>query len=471
MATPAASLINSDIKQTVAQMKQLLYCDVNFDIVYRPLLIGEKECCLFFIDGFLKDDILEKIMEFFLALKPEQLKNAHDFAHNLVPYGEVALLNAFDEITINILSGVSVLFVDGFSAAIAIDARTYPQRETSEPDKDKVFRGSKDGFVETLVLNAALIRRRIRDPKLCIESHQLGKSSKTDLAICYMRDRCDPKLLAMIREKITASKIEALTMNQETLAEVLLKHKWYNPFPKFKYTERPDTTAAQIIEGDIIILVDNSPSAMILPTTLFDVMEEANDYYFPPITGTYLRLTRFLVTLMTLLLTPLWLYFINNPQLLPPALAFILPDDIPVVPIAVQLFILEFTIDGLKLASLNTPNMLTTSLSMIGAIVVSDFAVQSGWFSAETMLYMAFVTIANYSQPGYELGYALKFMRLLLLALTALLPQWGFYLGLLLILCIVLTNKTIAGTSYIYPLLPFNYKDFKKKVLRIKVDD
>ena len=251
------------------------------------------------------------------------------------------------------------------------------------------------------------------------------------------------------------------------MAEILLRRKWYNPFPKFKYSERPDTTAAQILEGDLVIMVDNSPSAMILPINLFDLMEEANDFYFPPITGSYLRLTRFSVSVATLLLTPLWLLLLQNPDWVPSWLQFILVEESS-VPVFWQLMILEIAIDGLKLAALNTPNMLTTSLSMVGAVILGDFAVKSGWFSGEALLYMAFVTIANYSLPSFELGYALKFCRMVMLVATVLLNAWGFFGSIVLLFIALACNKTISGDSYLYPLLPFNYTDFKKKVLRIK---
>lgn len=463
--------ISPNVAANIRLLQQQLGTERNFDIVSRHLTIIGQPACMFFIDGFIKDDAVTKIMEHFYNLTdPTLLQNAEHFSRHCIPYCEVGANDALDQLITNLLSGVLLLFVEGFTKAIEIDARTYPQRSTSEPDKDKTFRGSRDGFVETLVLNTALIRRRIRNRQLRIEHLQLGALSKTDIALCSIEGRCDQALLSTIRQKIQTSQIDALTMNQETLAEILLPHKWYNPFPKFKYTERPDTAAAQLLEGNIVLLVDNSPSAMILPVTLFDIVEEANDYYFPPITGSYLRLTRLFTTLFTLFFTPFWLYLLYNPQWLPPGLSFILLNDPPTIPIIIQLLILELAIDGLRLASLNTPNMLTTSLSMIGAIVVGDFAVQSGWFSPETMLYMAFVAIATHTQPGYELGYALKFLRIMLLILIALLPTIGLWLGLALILLLLMSNKTIDRKSYLYPLIPFNYKAFKKKILRIKID-
>ena len=269
-----------------------------------------------------------------------------------------------------------------------------------------------------------------------------------------------------IKERIQNLQVDALTMNQESLAECLYPHKWYNPFPKFRFSERPDTAAASILEGNIIILVDNSPSCMILPSSVFDIIEEADDYYFPPVTGTYLRLSRMTVSLLTLFLTPLWLLLMQNPQWIPDWLQFIQIADEQFVPLIWQLLILEFAIDGLRLAAVNTPSMLTTPLSVIAGIVLGEYSVKSGWFNSETMLYMAFVTIANYSQASFEMGYALKFMRVILLVLTSLFNLWGFIGGTALCVCAVAFNKTIAGKSYIYPLIPFSWSECKKRFFR-----
>lgn len=321
------------------------------------------------------------------------------------------------KIAANVFAGVSALIIDGFDKAVLIDGRTYPQRDTAEPERDKVLVGSHDGFVETLIANTGLIRRRIRSPELIVKSFVIGKSSKTDIALMYMDGRADKKLLDKIKSKLNSIDCDSLTMNQESLVELMFGRKWYNPFPKIKYTERPDSAASALLEGNIVILVDNSPSALVLPTSIFDVMEDAGDYYFSPITGTYLRLARLIVTLAALVITPIWLLALKYPGNVPNAFSFVLVTEEIHVPIFWQLIILEIAIDGLRLASLNTPSTLSTALSIIGAIALSDFAVSSGWFCSEAILYMAFVAIANYSQPSYELSYALKFMRVIWLVL------------------------------------------------------
>ena len=359
-----------------------------------------------------------------------------------------------------------LLLIDGYDKALVLDTRTYPSRGVEEPEKDKVLRGSKDGFVETVVSNTALIRRRIRSTDLHMEMMSAGESSHTDIVLCYMKKRVDLDFLAEIKQKIQEIQVDSLSMNQESLAECLYQRKWYNPFPKFKYTERPDAAAAQILEGNIVILVDNSPSAMILPATIFDVLEEADDYYFPPITGTYLRMTRFLISLLTYLIPPTFLLLMNHNQWIPESFSFIMLKEEPNIPIIWQFLILELAIDGLKLAAINTPNMLSTPLSVMAALVLGEFSVESGWFSSEVMLYMAFVAIANYTQANYELGYALKFLRILNLLLTQWFGLWGFIAGNLIALLAVCCNKTVSHHSYIYPLIPFDWKNLKNRLIR-----
>ena len=439
----------------------------NFDVVYRVVRIGGRDACLYFVDGFCKDELMQKLLQQLMEITKEQMpKDAHEMSKEYVSYVEVDIEDRWDKIIDSLLSGVFVLLVEGYEKALLIDSRTYPARSVEEPEKDKVLRGSKDGFVETLVYNTALIRRRIRSPKLRMEIMNAGVSSRTDIVLCYMEDRVDHAFLEDVKRKINRIRVDSLTMNQESLAECLYKRKWYNPFPKFKYTERPDTAAAQVLEGNIVILVDNSPSAMITPTTIFDVVEEADDYYFPPITGTYLRLTRFLIALLTYLVTPTYLLLAGNPHWVPESFSFILLKEAPNVPLIWQFLILELAIDGLRLAAVNTPNMLSTPLSVMAALVLGEFSVNSGWFSSEVMLYMAFVAIANYTQANYELGYALKFLRILNLILTELFGPWGYWAGILKAVVCVVSNRTVSRTSYIYPLVPFDWKRLKSRLIR-----
>ena len=321
---PKLVRISEKLQQNMQYVDELMGLETNFDIIHRVIRLGDTDACMYLIDGFCKDELMQKILQYLMDLKAEDFpKDAHEMSKIASPYVEVDLDDTWEKILGALLSGVFVLLLDGYEKAVLIDARTYPARGVEEPDKDKVLRGSKDGFVETVVFNTALIRRRIRSTDLHMEMLNAGENSRTDIVLCYMESRVDPKLLTQIRERIRSIQVDALAMNQESLAECLYQRKWYNPFPKFKYTERPDTAAAQVLEGNLVILVDNSPSAMILPTTIFDVVEEADDYYFPPVTGTYLRLTRFLIALLTYFVTPTYLLLMNHRMWIPENLEFI----------------------------------------------------------------------------------------------------------------------------------------------------
>lgn len=462
--------LGKEFQQNIDYLNKKLAVDTNFDIIYRVINVGGRKACIYFIDGFCKDELMQKMLQYFMGLTEEEMpKDAHEMSKRCMPYIEVDLADEFEEIIKNLLSGVFILIIEQYDKAILIDARTYPARSVEEPDKDKVLRGSKDGFVETVVFNTALIRRRIRSTQLRMEIFNAGKSSKTDIVLCYMEDRVDKNFLDRIKARIKSLKVDALTLNQESLAECLYTHKWYNPFPKFKYTERPDTASAQILEGNIIILVDNSPSAMILPDSVFDMVEEADDYYFPPITGTYLRLSRMLIAILTYFLTPTFLLLMKNPQWIPESFAFIMVKETVNIPLIWQLLLLELAIDGLRLAAVNTPNMLSTPLSVLAALVLGEFSVNSGWFNAEVMLYMAFVAIANYTQTSYELGYALKFMRMITLILTSIWGVYGYIAGILICIFSIVKNKTVSGKSYVYPLFPLNVKQLSKRLFRYRL--
>lgn len=459
--------IELDFQKNLEYLNDTLAVNTNFDMVYRIIEIGGRKAVMYFIDGFCKDEMMQKLLQYFIALKPEEMpQDAHEMSKKCMPYVEVDLSDSMEKVIKNLLSGVFVLIIDGYDKALLIDARTYPARGVEEPEKDKVLRGSKDGFVETVVFNTALIRRRIRSTELRMEMLNAGKSSKTDIAICYMDNRADKEFLQQIKDRINSLAVDALTLNQESLAECLYTSKWYNPFPKFKYTERPDTAAAQILEGNIIILVDNSPSAMVLPNSIFDMVEEADDYYFPPITGTYLRISRIIIAFLTYFLTPTYLLLMKNTAWIPESFAFIQVRETMNIPLIWQFLMLELAIDGLRLAAVNTPNMLSTPLSVLAALVLGEFSVNSGWFNSEVMLYMAFVAVANYTQTSYELGYALKFMRMITLILTAIFNLPGYIAGILLCLLAVIKNKTVSGQSYIYPLLPFDAKKLSQRIIR-----
>ncbi|MBQ8389311.1 MAG: spore germination protein [Clostridia bacterium] len=458
--------------ENVAQLDRLLRVNENFDIIKKTLTVGQDELTLYYVDGFIKDAVMQKMMVYFISLKGTG-SSAREFINSHVPYVESDLQEDLDAMLLMVLSGAALIIGSSFGAqAVIVDARTYPARSTEEPQNDRVMNGARDGFVETLIFNTALIRRRIRDSSLTMSYINVGSSSKTDVVLCYMEGRADPKLVESLRERLTNVRTESLTMGAESLKECLIRSRWYNPFPKIRVTERPDSAAAHLYEGNVLILCDNSPQVMILPTTIFDFMQETNDFYFPPLTGSYIRAVRHIVFFLTLFLMPTWFLLVQNPAWVPDWLSFIIPDEYGKIPIIAQILLVEFMVDGLRMASMNTPDILSNSLSVVGGLILGDFAVSIGWLIPEVILYMAFVSIANFTQASYELGYAFKFMRILLVVLTALFNIWGFAGGVLLIGVLIATNKSVGGgRGYLYPLIPFNGKAMYSLIFRRKKPD
>ena len=455
--------------ETVERLTQKLRVDASFDLMSRQISVGHRPGTIYFVDGLSKDEVLERMMEFFATIPPEDAADVHsaeEFIARFVTFIEVSHTVDLDTVVTQVLTGAMALVLEGLDRVILVDTRTYPVRSVQEPESDRVLRGSRDGFVETLVFNAAMIRRRLRDPMLTFEIVKVGRLSSTDVCLCYMADKADGAYLKKLRTRLQNITIPALTLGQESLAECLLRGQWYNPFPRIRYTERPDSAAAAVLEGQIVVLVDNSPAAMLLPTSIFDFSQDTNDFYFPPIIGSYLRFVRGLIFLATLFLTPVWYWLMQNPDRIPPALEFIRIEEMGHIPLIVQLFLVELLIDAIKLAALNTPTSLSNALSLVGALVFGEFAVQAGLFASELLAYMAFVAIASFTQPSHELTYAFKLFRLLFLLCTWLLHGWGLALGMGIMLLVLVTTRTAVGGRYLYPLIPFNAKALARLLWR-----
>lgn len=446
-------------------VEKLLRVKESFDIVERCLYVGGVEATFIFVDGFVKDGEMQRIMQTLISIKEPSA--AREVLHKL-PYVEVDVTSDIDLILRSVLSGQTVMLCESFGpAAILIDARTYPARSTGEPSTDKVMLGARDGFVETLVMNTALIRRRIRDPALTMEHFDVGSSSRTDVVLCYLWGRADEKLINKLRSKLNSVRADSLTLGVQGLCELMVGRGWLNPFPKMRTTERPDTAAAQLMEGSIILLVDTCPQAMILPTSIFDFFGQTDDFCFPPLTGTYLRLVRTAILFLSVFFTPVW-YLLIGWEGIPDALRFLVPDDPGSLPIILQLLLVELAVDGLKIASMNTPDMLSNSLSVIGALILGDFAVGVGWLCQDVILYMAFVSIAGFAQQNAELGYAFKFIRMTSLVFVFLLGVWGLVPSVALAVLLLVTNRTVTGERhYLYPLVPFCPGALGRMLLRL----
>ena len=465
--------LSADINQNISLVKQYLPIERSFDIIGRELIIGQAtRAYLVFIDGFAKDDIMLWILQVLQSLSENDLTNnaIQILMNKKIGYIEVERFSDIEQMRSMILAGAVGLIVDGQNEGIIIDAREYPVRSPEEPELEKVSRGSRDGLVETIIFNTALIRRRLRDPNLIYEITTVGKRSKTDVVIAYLDDMVDKKLLSEIQNKIDKIDVGALVMAEKTLEELLIKKHWYNPLPQVKFTERPDVVAAHLMEGHIAIIVDTSPSIMLLPVTMFHFTQHAEDYYQNILVGSYYRWIRFFGMLSALLLPPLWLLLVQNKELLPNFLQFLGPRDEFTLPLFVQLLLLEFGMDLLRLSSIHTPSALNSSLGIIGGLILSDLAVKVGIFVPETVLYIALAAVGTFATPSLEFALAIRIFRLFLLIMTGIFGVWGFALSLLVIIIIIFTSRSFKnGKHYTWPLFPFKWKPLAHILFRMPI--
>lgn len=457
-------VLSGDFEHDVSTLEQILRINESFDLIKRIIIpkSGQK-CAFFYITGFADGQTVQDFMRYCL--------NADGFTLSdpTLPMVEFSETSELDGIIKGVLAGLTCLVPEGLGKAFLIDMRRMPVRSIEEPANDKVLRGARDGFGEALQPNAAMIRRRIRSPELTFSTVTVGTLTKTDVCLCYMDGKADKELVSSLKKQLGELKLETVNFQVQTLCEALIKKKWYNPFPKVRYTERPDAAAAAILEGSVLLMCDNSPSCVILPTSIFDFFQETDDFCFPPLTGSYLRIVRFTVYVLSIYLTPVWYYLQSYASQLPPFMKFLAVSHEAGIPVFWQLLIIELAIDGVRLASLNTPDVLGSSLSIVGGLILGDFAVSAGWFAPEVILYTAFVTIANFTQTSFELGYAIKFMRLMLLILAHFFGGVGLAVGTAIMLVLIATNESVKGArSYLYPLLPFNGKALLSLIFRLK---
>lgn len=462
----AKKAVSSNIEQNLIYLKEELGVDKSFDVVQLDLEYAERKMSLFLIDGFAKDDILHFIMKFLAELKPDQLDPdpLEKLLKKYIPYVELEKVDDLDIVVDTVLAGPTALVVDGLNYVIMIDARTYPVRGPQEPDTERVVRGARDGYVETIVFNTALTRRRVRDRTLRMEYQQVGRRSKTDICICYIEDIANPEQVKAVKESISKIDTDGLPMGEKTIEE-FISGRHLNPYPVVRYTERPDTAAAHLYDGHVLVIVDGTPSVMITPTTFWHHLQHAEEYRNKPVVGAYLRLVRYLAVFASMFLLPLWYLFAVHPDLLPDALSFIGPNEEGEIPLFLQFLIIEVGLDMLRMAAIHTPSSLATALGLVAALMVGQVAVEVGLLSNEVILYFSIAAIGTFATPSYELSLANRIVRILLLILTAIGGVVGFVIGIT-VWIVWLSRMRSFKLPYMWPFIPFSYRAMRDILFR-----
>ncbi|MCM3269286.1 spore germination protein [Paenibacillus elgii] len=493
--------ISEDFDRLKRQLEEQVGLNKSFDVIFREMVFGGQKTGIFYYNGFIKDYVLTEILERLSYADQVQRETEHRkpveehrrpyrnwrtdraeepserqeedgrrkiiglFEEALIPHVQVKRACKLKEAIDNVAMGGTAFFFEGEREAVLVDAKSFPARTTEEPELERVVRGSRDGFVETLLTNVTLVRRRVRDPRLKLEITQVGKRTQTDVCIGYIQDICDMKLVESIRDKIKEVKVDGVPLAEKQLEEAVVGNSW-NPYPSVRYSERPDVVAAHLLEGHVIVFVDTSPSVMILPTTFFHHVQHAEEYRQTPIVGTYLRWVRFIGIAASIFLLPLWLLIVTTPELKPAGLEFLGPQKPGKIPIIGQFLIAELGIDLMRMAAVHTPSPLAIAMGLVAAILVGEVAVKAGLFSNEIILYISVAAVGTFATPSYELSLANRICRLVLLVISAVFKVPGFVIGSTFLLLMLALQRSY-NTPYLWPFIPFNMNAMRHIVIRV----
>ncbi|MFC4387709.1 spore germination protein [Gracilibacillus marinus] len=461
--------IDKNIQDNQDFLESKLGLNVSFDVGFRELIVLKKKVQLYYVTGLVDSDFVIELIKKIIAINDDE--NVHtdlfEVVHNRLVHQQVEKATTFEKAIDQLLSGLLVVFVDGKDECLIIDVRSYPGRSPQEPDTEKVVRGSRDGYTENIIENTALTRRRIRDERLRNEIMQIGERSKMDVCISYLQDVADDQLIQIIKDELKQIETDGISMADKTIEEYIV-HQGINPYPLVRYTERPDVASTHLLEGHVLVMVDTSPSMIIMPTTFFHHVQHAEEYRESPSVGTFVRWVRFIGIIASLFLLPLWLLLVLEPQLLPVGLQFIGPNETGNIPIVVQLILADIGIEFLRMAAIHTPTPLSTAMGLIAAVLIGEIAIEVGLFSSEVILYVAISAIGSFATPSYELSVANKMVRIVLVLLTFFFHVPGFMIGMTLFF-LLLANIRSMHTPYLWPFLPFNGKALGQILFRVSM--
>lgn len=453
----------SNMSEAEAYLKEKFGVNESYDFGTLHTHLYEFPVLLVYINGLVDGMVLTELLTNAQAEIIEEIDDENKIMEHYFPYYSITQYDSKEKWLVALLSG-QVTFILNNGSVYTVDVRSYPGRSPEEPDNEKVVRGSRDGFTENIVQNTALIRRRIRDPDLKFELHQVSTLGQTDIAISFIKGIASDDNLKQIRERLNQIKHDGFTMTDKALEEWLFK-QGFHPLPFVRFTERPDIAAAHLLEGHIVLIVDTSPSAIIVPTTVFHHLQHAEEYRQAPIIGTIVRWIRLAGVVFSLFLLPFWYLLSKHPEFLPKSLDFFGPKEVGEIPLLLQIIFADVGIEFLRLAAIHTPTPLSTAMGIIAALVIGQMAVDVGLFVPEVILYTAITAIFTFAIPSYELSISTKIFRTFILICTALLGANGFFIALVVLLFYVGSLRPL-NVPYLWPVMPFFPKAFMRILVR-----
>ena len=432
------------------------------DILIRSMRLGEKQkvdCLMVYIEVavsnmMLDDSAIGKMINHFWEISPEQIQEF--IKNNSLGIADVKKLTDMNEALAAMLAGNAVFFIDGYDRAMKISSKGYPSMGVMEAESEKVLRGSREGFSDSVKSNSALVRKRLRDTRLKVEEYYTGVRTHTLTQVLYMEDLVHEELLEQVKERLGRFRIDGIL--DSGMLEQLTEDVWYSPFPQYQTTQRPDRAVQEILNGKVVILCDNSPEALILPGNFNSFMESSEDWYHRFEMASFLRTLRYLAVIMATVLPGLYLAVIRfHTQILPSALILSLAQAREGVPFSsvTELIFLELSFELIREAGVRVPCTLGNAIGIVGGLVIGQAAVEANLVSPIVVMIVALTALGSMTVPNEEFAAAFRLLKYVFLILGGYLGIYGIVLG------VYLTIAHLAGlSSFGVPyLVPFIKKD------------
>lgn len=444
------------------------------DILIRPMRLGDKhkvDCLMVYIEVavsnmMLDDSALGKMINHFWEISPEDIQEF--VRHNSLGIADVKKLENLDESIDAMLAGNAVFFIDGYDKAMKISSKGYPSTGVMEAESEKVLRGSREGFSDSVKSNSALVRKRLRDTRLKVEEYKIGVRSHTLTQVLYMDDLVHEGLLEEVKERLEEFQIDGIL--DSGMLEQLTEDVWYSPFPQYQTTERPDRAVQEILKGKVVILCDNSPEALILPGNFSSFMESSEDWYHRFEMASFLRILRYLAVIMATVLPGLYLAVIRfHTQILPSALILSFAEAREGVPFSsvVELIFLELAFELIREAGVRVPGSLGNAIGIVGGLVIGQAAVEANLVSPIVVMIVALTALGSMTVPNEEFAAAFRLVKYGFLILGGYLGIYGIVLGVYLVIG-HLAGLISFGIPYLVPFIKKEQKGSRGEgILRV----
>ncbi|SME96304.1 spore germination protein [Paenibacillus barengoltzii] len=464
-----------NVHESVAQIVRVL--DAPDDLVTRFIsgAEGAPVCAIVCIAGLadlkmINDHIVTSIQQAYSAFERSESITGQELYQRLdkqfLSVQKYKLTQSLDDILVGVLSGDTALFIDGVDQVLLIGSKQWTGRGVEEPETESLVRGPREGFNESIETNIILLRRAIRDPKLRIDTYRIGERGKKGLVIAYIDNIVHPELIQEVKRRVESIDIDDAP--ESGTIEQLIQDSFLSPFPLILHTERPDKATSAILQGKVVILLDGTPFALIMPTTIVSLVQSPEDYYERWLIGSLIRILRYTAVFISLTFPSLYIALVSFHQgMIPSKLAFSIAaarEGVP-FPAVIEAFLMELTLELLREAGVRLPKPVGQTIGIVGGLVIGEAAVQAGIVSPIMVIVVAVTAMSSFAIPAYSAGIAFRILRFIIMLAASMFGLYGIILTLIMI-CIHLSRLNSFGVPYFTPLSPSFYRDWRDMIIR-----